>query len=70
MLRYAILCGRHSPRQDAYVVHEPLDQILVLVLRVAGQREVALAAHLGGGDLNLEFVLEVGFRGGLDRDVS
>lgn len=52
---------RHRPRQHSDVIHKPLDQVLVLVLRVARHGELALTADFGRGDFDFEFVFEVGF---------
>jgi hypothetical protein len=56
-----LLLRRNSPRQNPDIVDKPLDQILVLVLRVAGHGELALAPDLGCRDLDFEFVFKVVF---------
>lgn len=58
---------RNSSRQQANIIHKPLDEILVLVLRIPGHSQVSLSPDLSSGDLDFEFVFEVVLCRGLYR---
>ena len=51
----------HCSCQDANIIHKSFDKLFILVLRVASYGKLTLAADLGGGDFNFEFMLEFTF---------
>src|SRR5687767_4817259 len=58
---------RYSSGQDSYVVDEPFYKFFVLIIRVAGECEIALSPNFRRREFDLKLVFEIGFRWRLEE---